>query len=429
MIIKNGILFNTNPVIDGQKVDIKIENSIVKKIAKEISPAKEEKIIDAKNLYIIPGLVDLHSHFRVPGQEYKEDFTTGSKAAAKGGITTAIAMPNTNPAIDNPQILKDLYKKAEKESIIEIFFSSSMTKSRDGKNIVNIKENKKAGAIFFTDDGSDINNPFIIFDLTKEAKKYKSLLFVHPEWHSLTKDKFFNNGEINSFFGKEGQPEEAESLSILIFGLIAGLNKSRVHFTHISTKASVEAIQFLKDKFGSLISCDTTPHHLILNDKDLITPEIDTYKKINPPLRCEESRKAIEEALINGTIDAIATDHAPHSEEEKLNQIEKAPFGSIGFETFLPSTYTHLVKSKKMNILRWLNLVSTNPSKIINIDRGVLKTGKMANIVIFNPEEAVKIDKNYFLSKSKNSAFTGKIFYGKIYYTLSKGEIVYYEKI
>ncbi|MCX7820812.1 MAG: dihydroorotase [Brevinematales bacterium] len=428
MIIKNGIIFNTDPFIDGKKLDIKIENSIIKKIAPSIIPKENESIIDAKNLYVIPGLVDIHSHFRVPGYEYKEDFITGSKAAAKGGITTSVAMPNTAPVIDNPTILKSLYEKAKRESSIEILFSSAMTISRNGKDIVNIKENKKAGAIFFTDDGSDINNPFIIFDLTKKAKRYKVLLVVHPEWHSLTNDKFFNKGFLDTIFGKEGQPEEAESIAILVFGLIAGLNKTKVHFTHISTQSSVETIKFLKDKFGSLISCDTTPHHLILTDKDLINPSLDTNKKINPPLRSEKSKKALEEAIIDGTIDLLATDHAPHSEEEKSAPIEKAPFGSTGFETFLPATFTHLVKNRKISIHKWIDLISTNPARVINIDRGKIKKGKLANLVIFNPNENIKIEKIFFQSKSKNSAFIGKIFDGKVYYTISKGEIIYYEK-
>ncbi len=428
MVIKNGIVFNTKPIINGEKLDIKIEKSIIKKIALEIPAQANEKIIDARNLFIIPGLVDLHSHLRTPGQEYKEDFITGGKAAAKGGITTAIAMPNTNPAIDNSEILKNLYNKAKKESAIEILFSSSMTKSRDGVNIVNIKENKKAGAVFFTDDGSDINNPNIIFNITKEASKYKALLFVHPEWHPLTKDKFFNKGYLDKFFGIEGQPEDAESISILIFGLISGFNNARVHFTHISTKKSVEVIKFLKDKFGDLITCDTTPHHLILTEYDVLNQKIDPNKKINPPLRSEESRQAIEEAIIDGTIDAIATDHAPHSEEEKSTQIDKVPFGSIGFETFLPSTFTHLVKSGKISLISWLNLTSYKPSKIINIDRGVIRPKKIANLVIFDPHEKVNVDRNFFESKSKNSAFIGKNFHGKVYYTISKGEIIYYEK-
>ncbi len=427
MIIKNGIVFSY-PEIDGERLSIKIDRGVVKKIGQNILPEEGEKVIDAKNMYVIPGLVDLHAHFRTPGFEYKEDFITGSNAAAKGGITTAVAMPNTKPTIDNPSIIRELKEEIKNKSKIEILISSAMTKDRNAKDIVNIKENKKAGAIFFTDDGSDINDPVVIFNLTKEAYKNKALLFVHPEIHSLTENKPFNKGELNSFFGMEGQPSEAESLSILIFGLIAGMNNTNVHFTHISTKKSVEAIRFLKERFGSKISCDATPHHLILNDKDLINSALDMNKKINPPLRSEEDRVAIEKALLGGTIDVIATDHAPHSKEEKSLSIDKALPGSIGFETFLPSTFTHLVKSNKMSVINWIKLITYFPSRIINIDRGEIKKGKKANIVIFNPDEKIKIDENFFLSKSKNSAFMGKEFYGKVYHTIARGEIVFYEK-
>ncbi|MGC8764460.1 MAG: dihydroorotase [Brevinematia bacterium] len=426
MVIKNGIVFNYRPTLNGEKLDIKIENGYITAIDRNLKTGRNEEVIDATGMYVIPGLIDLHSHFRVPGEEYKEDFVTGSNAAAKGGITTAIAMPNTSPPIDNPAILREICKRAKKEGEIEIFLSSAITKNREGKELVSIRNNKKAGAIFFTDDGSDINDLSLIFEMLKEAKRERVLIFVHPEWHSLTRGKFFSYGRLNEHFKMEGQLDDAESLSIIIEGLVAGFLKSRIHFTHISTEKSIKALNFLKSKFPNLITCDTTPHHLILNDMDLIQPSIDTNKKINPPLRSEKDRLSLEKGIIEGVIDCIATDHAPHSEKEKNQKIEKAPYGTIGFETFLPVTFTYLVKQKNFSILDWIKLVSYNPSLIAKIKkRGSIKVGNVGNITIFNPDEEIKVERKFFLSKSKNSAFIGKSFYGRVYFTICQGKIVF----
>ena len=422
MILKNGIVYSY-PDINGEKLDIRIERNKIKNIAKNLQPCNNENILKIDNLYVIPGIVDLHAHFRVPGEEYKEDFVSGSNAALKGGITTAVAMPNTNPPIDNPFIIREIYEKIKKEAKMEIFLSSTISKNRKGKELVSFRENKKAGAIFFTDDGSDINDPFLMFEAVCSARKNKALLFIHPEWHSLTKNKFFNKGILDEYFKKEGQPIEAESFSILSFGLIAGFLKTRIHFTHISTESSINVIRFLKEKFGKNITCDVTPHHLILSDKDLIEPFLDSNKKINPPLRSEKDRIALEKALIEGTIDCISTDHAPHSKEEKNLDIERAPFGSIGFETFFSSLFTTFVLTKKINLIDLTKKLCYNPSMLLGIKRGVIKKGYNANITVFNPTEKYRVEEEVFVSKSKNSCFIGREFFGKIYFTIINGKI------
>jgi len=428
MIIKNGVVFNNFPEIDGERLDIKIEKGIVRKIAKSILPSRGEEVIDASSLFVIPGIVDIHAHLRTPGYEYKEDFVSGSNAAASGGITTVVAMPNTMPPLDSPDIILSTYDRLKKESIIEVFLSSAMTKKRDGKEIVDLRKNLKAGAIFFTDDGNDINDLGLIEKLCSAGKNERALLFVHPETHSMTNGKFFNYGKLNEYFRKEGQFVESESHSILLFGLVAIKYRTRIHFTHISSAKSLEVIELLKSIASDLITCDVTPHHLLLTEEDLIKPRLDTNKKINPPLRSENDRKALENGIISGIIDCVATDHAPHSKSEKSLEIERAPFGTTGFETLLPSTYTFFVKNKKINMLDWLKLLSYNPSRIIGIDRGTIKKGGLANITVFNPLEEIFVDENFLTSKSKNNAFIGKRFYGCVYYTIYKGKIVYKKK-
>lgn len=426
MLIKNGIVFSYFPHINGEKLDIRVKNGVITKISKNINPHNGEEIIDARNRYLIPGIVDIHSHLRTPGFEYKEDFRSGSMAAGKGGITTLVAMPNTYPPLDNPKILVETYRKIEREASVEILLSSTITKKREGKELVDFKENKRAGCVFFTDDGNDINDIKLIEEICKLAGDGKFLIFVHPETHSLTKGKFFNKGELDDLFKREGQPPESESHSIMMFSLCGIKYCARIHFTHISSKIGVEILDFLKRHYGNLFTCDITPHHLILNDRDLVYPSQDPNRKVNPPLRSEADRIAIESALKDGVIDCIASDHAPHSLEEKNLGLENAPPGTIGFETMLPSTFTFLVRNKKIKMLDWIKLISYNPSKIIGLrKRGGIGRGFFANLVIFNPEEEILVNDDFLVSKSKNSAFKGMKFYGKIYYTLVKGKIIY----
>ncbi|MGA2141954.1 MAG: amidohydrolase family protein, partial [Brevinematales bacterium] len=239
-----------------------------------------------------------------------------------------------------------------------------------------------------------------------------------------SKDSPVSYGALPVKYALEGQPAESESLAIWILGSAAGLYGARVHFTHISTRKSAEAVEKLKAYYPGRITCDTTPHHLLLSENDLLNI-LDTNKKMNPPLRPEDDRQAIEDALFSGIIDAIATDHAPHTGEEKNRPFENAPFGTIGLETLLSSTYTYLVRNKGMAVPAWLSLVSAEPSRILGIEGGTLKAGGRADITVFNPHKTVKIERDSIVSMSKNSAFIGRIFYGSTEYTIVNGKIVY----
>lgn len=418
MIIKIGLT--------EKSLDILIKDEKIIKIGKDIKH-EDCNIIDSGGLYIIPGLVDMHAHLREPGQTHKETIKTGTMSASKGGITTVLTMPNTTPALDNPEIIRDLKSKIEKEALIEVLIASAMTKERKGLEPVDFIRNSKNGITAFSDDGSGLPSLDIMVEVCKRAHETQSLLIEHPECDLLLLKSPISHGKLEKKFGIQGQPAEAEEIDILTLGTIAGTLGVRVHFTHISTEKSVEAIKFLKRFYPEFITCDCTPHHLFLSEND-ITSKTDTNKKINPPLRPESDRLAIEMGLLDGWIDAIATDHAPHSEAEKKQDFAKAPSGTIGFETFLPVTFSHLVKGNKISILEWINLVSYKPAKILGIERGTLETGKQANITIFNPDEKTTIKKSGFISKGKNSAFINREYSGVVKHTICGGEIVYSDK-
>ncbi len=428
IIVKNGLVFDYKNKINGEKLDLLIKEGIIVKIARNIEMSGR-KVIDAESFYIIPGLVDMHSHLREPGQTNKETIESGTLSAAKGGIATVVAMPNTEPAIDNPDIIRKLKEIIDVKAVIEVLIASSMTKGRKGIDPVDFIKNTAAGCACFSDDGSAIQNYKTITEVCRLAKESSALLIEHPETDFLAKDNQgipfrVSYGKIEQKFGIKGQPAESESLDILRLGNIAGMIGEKVHFTHISTEKSAEAIRYLKKTYPGLFTCDCTPHHLTLSESDIISFS-DTDKKINPPLRPESDRRAIESVVIEGLIDAIATDHAPHTEEEKGLGFDKAPFGTVGFETFLPVTFSELVKKGKITMIDWINLVSYKPSQILGIARGVIEEGKYADLTIFNPDEPVTITKSSFISKGKNSAFTGRTFHGAVKYTLSRGKIVY----
>lgn len=421
-LIRQGRVFSSGLPDDGAVLDIEIDAGVIRQIAPSIDPAGKD-VIDASGCFVIPGLVDLHAHFREPGGEQQETFESGSRAAAHGGITTALAMPNTTPPLDHPAILQKITSRLSGAAGIHIALTSAMTLGRKGKEPVDFAANQAAGASAFSDDGTGVSDEAVLLEICRQAAATGALLIEHPENACLSKGAPLSEGSLSQKWGLTGQAAEAESLDILKFGTIAGMLGARIHFTHISTEKSLEAVRFLKKIYGSRITADVTPHHLLLSEND--NPDLDPLKKMNPPLRPESDRAALEQGLLEGVIDAIATDHAPHTAESKQRPFAEAPFGVTGFETWLPATFTHFVKSGKASMKQWLDWVCARPAAILGVPGGRLAVGSPADLAVFGPADEVRIEPGFFLSRSQNSAFLGHAFFGRVRHTLCAGRTVY----
>ena len=418
-LLKNGRVIDyktrTNEILD-----ILIQDDKIEKIEKNIE-IQADKTIDCTNLNIIPGMIDIHCHLREPGFEYKETIETGSKSAVSGGFTTICPMPNTKPTPDSAIILQEIIKKAKEINLCNVLPYASVTKGEKGEELVNFEELKQAGAIAFSDDGMPVVNSKMMRQAMIEADKLGTFVASHCEEKSVAKGAI-NRGEVADKLGVEGVFPEAEEIMAAREIVISETNNVRGHICHISTKTSKNMIRDAK-KRGVKITCETCPHYFTFTVEEVLNSG--TNAKMNPPLREEKDRQAIIEGLKEGTIDCIITDHAPHSEEEKAQGLEKAPNGIIGFETALSSEIMNLIDTGKLDYFDLVRVTSYTPAKLINIDRGSLEAGKVADITIFDPNEEYIYSKDKIVSKAKNSPFIDKKLKGKVKYTIVGGRIVY----
>ena len=419
------ILLKNGRVVDyasktNEKIDILIEDGVIIKLQKEIL-AKADNVIDCTGLVIIPGMIDMHCHLREPGFEYKETIETGSKSAVKGGFTTICPMPNTNPTPDSAFILEKILAEAKRVNLCNILPYGSVSKGEKGEELTDFEELKKAGAVAFSDDGMPVINSRMMRQAIIKANSLGTFVASHCEEKSVA-DGAINAGKIQEELGVKGVLPEAEEIMAAREIVISETNNVRAHICHISTKTSVNMIRDAK-KRGVKITCETCPHYFCFTVDEVLTSG--TNAKMNPPLRDEKDRQAIIEALKDGTIDAIITDHAPHSEEEKESELSKAPNGIIGFETALPAINTYLIDKNLLTEMDMVKLTSYNPAKLLNLDKGEIKEGKIADLTIYDPEESYIYTKDMIVSKSKNTPFIGKKLKGKVKYTIVNGNIVY----
>ena len=417
MLIKNIRLMDPASKRD-EIVDILIEDEKIKSIGKNIN-IEDKDTIDGKNLIISPGFIDVHVHFRDPGQEYKEDLTTGSQAAAAGGYTSVICMANTKPVMDNENLIKDFVKRA-KEQIINVYTISSLTKEMKGQELVDMEKVLEAGALAFSDDGIPNTRNDIVLEAMEKVKELDSLISFHEEDPSLNKENGINHGKVAEEMGLYGAPAISEEIMVARDCYFAYKTGAKVNIQHISAAGSLDIIREYK-KLGAKVYCEVTPHHFS-STEDLIREKA-SLAKMNPPLRTEEDRQAIIKALKDGTIDFIATDHAPHSSEEKNQEFTKAPSGIIGLETALGLGITNLVRENKLSLMELLEKLTINPAKLYKLETGRIKEGLPADLVIFDENEEYTVEK--FKSKSSNSPYIGKKLYGKVKYTICNGKIVY----
>lgn len=422
LLIKNGYVIDPQNNLEG-KMDILVENGKIKEIASVINQENNTcNIIDAAGYIVSSGLVDVHVHFRDPGFTYKEDIFSGAQAALRGGFTSVVLMANTKPAVDNEETLKYIMEKGRQTSL-KVYTCAAVTKGLAGKELVDIKALRQSGAAGFTDDGIPIIDTALLDQAMRLVAECGVPISLHEENPALITNNGINRGKASAHFGIGGSPREAE-YSLIARDLEIALKTGVIlNIQHISTKEGVALIREAK-KRGKNIHAEATPHHFSLTEEAAIT--YGTLAKMNPPLREEEDRRAIIEGLRDGTIDIIATDHAPHSKEEKERPLTEAPSGIIGLETALPLALTNLVGKEGFSIADIITLMSCNPAKLYGLKAGTLSVGSAADIVIFDATQVRKAG-NY-VSKSQNSPFTGMDLTGVVKYTIVNGEIVYQDK-
>ncbi|MFW8051953.1 dihydroorotase [Vagococcus fluvialis] len=421
-LIKNGYIVTKDNELN--QVDVWIEQGKIKGIGQfEKENIEFEQVIDAKKGLITPGFVDVHVHFREPGFEYKETIETGSASAARGGFTTVCAMPNLKPVPDNKETLEMINNKIKSDSKIKILQYASITKDLNSEELVDFKALKEAKAFAFTNDGVGVQSAGTMYLAMQEAAKLDMAIVAHTEDESLLFGGVMHKGEISEKLGLPGIMSATESSQIARDVLLAQETGVHYHVCHVSTKESVEVIRQAK-KHGIHVTCEVCPHHLIMTDND-ITHDHGNFK-MNPPLRANEDQQALINGLLDGTIDCIATDHAPHSCCEKNQSMIDSPFGIVGSETAFKLMYTHFVETGRFTLEQVVYWMSEAPSRIFKLDTGTLNIGSAADIAIFDLETETTIEDD-FLSKSSNTPFIGDKVKGDTLYTLVDGNLVWHK--
>jgi len=416
-LIKNGRVIDPANNID-DILDILISDGKIEKASKALSD--KAKLIDAKGMIVAPGLVDMHTHLREPGREDEETVLTGTLAAIKGGFTSVACMPNTEPPLDNPAIIKSLKDIIKKDARANVFIIGSITEGREGKRATDFHKMKKEGAVAVSDDGSSVDDELVMSGALEQSKEENLLIISHCEDRKLSGNGVMNHGFTATKLGLKGMPSESEYERVKRDIELAKKSSARIHIAHVSAKESVDIIRRAKSE-GVKVTAETAPHYLALTEECCAT--YDTNTKMNPPLRSEEDAEELKRGLKDGTIDVIATDHAPHTDSEKDVEFAFAPFGIIGLETALSLSAMELVEKK---VLSWAELIvkmSINPAKILGIDRGSLKKGSIADIVIIDPNKEYTYTRDSILSRSKNSPFINWILKGKVTAVFVGGEL------
>lgn len=417
MIIKNGRVIDPSIGFD-EVADILIKDGKISAIGK-FDKVESEEVIDASGYVVAPGLVDIHVHFREPGFTYKEDIISGSESAAAGGFTTVVAMANTKPIIDNEETLKLVLDKM-KESKINVYTVAALTKGFKGEELVDMEGLNKLGAIGFTDDGIPINNSKLILDAMIKAKELNVPLSFHEEDPSFIGIAGINEGAISKELGIKGAPNVSEDVMVARDSMIALYTGATIDIQHISSGNAVDMVRLAKS-LGANVYAEVTPHHFSITEEAVL--EHGALAKMNPPLRTEDDRVRIIEGLKDDTIEIIATDHAPHSVEDKSGELAKTPSGIIGLETSLALGITNLVRPGHITLMELLKKMTVNPARLYNLECGTLEIGSSADLIIFSQDESFVVET--FKSKSSNSPFIGDNLYGKVKYTLCKGNIVF----
>lgn len=423
LLIKNGRLIDPVGGIGGV-MDVLVVDGRVLAIGNDLSADKDAHILDASGLVVSSGLVDMHVHLREPGQEYKETIETGCAAAARGGVTTLACMPNTRPSIDTPERVAQVRDKASAACGVHVLPIGAVTVGQNGEQLTNFSALQRAGAVALSDDGVPIQNANLMRDALILAAQQRMTVLSHCEDADMVCNYAVNEGPISRKLGLPGRPAIAEELMVMRDAMLAEETGSAVHICHVSTAKSVSIIRQFKHK-GVPITCETCPQYFTLTEDEVLKQG--TMARVNPPLRTAHDVEAVIRGLQDGTIDVIATDHAPHAAEEKARPLAEAPSGMVGLETSLALSLTALYHSGKMELSDILRKMTINPACILRVPAGRLAIGGEADIVIFDPDQEWIIDPEKFASKGRNTPFAGYPVKGKVKYTICSGKIMYQE--
>ena len=408
-------------VVNGDKKDILISGNKIEKIADSL-PQGDCEVLDAHGLTALPAFVDMHVHLREPGFEYKEDIESGSRAAVAGGFSAVCCMPNTNPVTDNKYIVRYIKDRAKEVGLAKVYPIAAVSVGENGERITEMGKLKDAGAVAFSDDGRPVESAQLMRIALEYANGFGMLVISHCEDISLVNEGVMNEGYHATLAGYKGISRASEEVMVAREIVLAETLGARVHIAHISTKGSAQLIREAKAR-GVRVTCETCPHYFAATDELCLSGNADA--KVNPPLREESDRLAMIEAIKDGTVDAIVTDHAPHAKHEKEGGLIGAANGISGIETSFALSYTTLVRSGEISLERLSELMTANPAALVGIDCGALREGATADITLVNLDEKYRIDKNEFFSKGKNTPFHGREVYGRVYCTVVDGKIKY----
>lgn len=420
LLIKNGRVIDPAAKQD-MMADVLVQDGVIVKIMPDIQETADQQI-DAGGCYVMPGFIDLHVHLRDPGFEHKETVVTGAAAAAHGGYTTIVAMPNTKPVVDHADVVNYVHNKAKSVTKVNILQAGAITKKMEGRQLADIEQMVQAGSPAISEDGKSVMNAFLLQEAMKLAKRLDIPVLSHCEDQNLVNGGVVNADENAKKSELPGITNSVENVIIIRDVQLAKETGARLHLCHCSTKESVEIVRMAKAR-GNRVSAEVCPHHFTLCSDDM--PLGDTNYKMNPPLRTREDVEALRQGLKEDIIDVIATDHAPHAKEEKNDSMLRAPFGIVGLETAAALTYSELVLGGYLTVMQMAEKMSYHPARVLGIDKGSLQEGKTADIVIFDPEKTYTIDAAGFVSKSRNTPFHGRQVTGAVRATIAGGEVIY----
>ncbi len=401
--------------------DVCVRDGIIKSVGKTAGKMRAREVIDARGKIVVPGLIDMHTHLREPGREDEETIYTGSCAAVAGGFASVCCMPNTNPPIDNQETVRFVYQKA-KDAKCRVYCVGCVTKGQKGEELTEMNDLVQAGVVAVSDDGRPVASGQVMRNALEYSKMFDLPVISHCEDASLSDSGVMHEGLVSTELGMCGMPSAAEEVMVARDIMLGDFTGARVHIAHVSTEGSVELIRLAK-KRGIRVSCEATPHHFTLTHEIIRT--FDTNAKVNPPLRTEGDVQAIKRGLKDGTIDCIATDHAPHSIEEKEVEFDFAPFGLVGLETALGLVVTELIDRRILTWAQALAKLTINPARILGLETGRLKANSPADITIIDPKASWTVDPSRFQSKSKNSPFGGRKLRGKVVCTIVDGKVAH----